>query len=272
MHINTSNVNLSYVYLRHFKSLGAKVICHSHNVISYKNIFPYNLMITYKKNFIVKHSDLLLSCSSEAGYAMFGRKARFNVLKNYIDSNRFTYNPIWRDEIREESSAQIVLGHIGAFNGQKNQIFLLNLMEYLDDRFELILVGDGERKEECISYCNIHNLTDRVRFYPSCVDVEKYYSAFDIFLLPSFHEGMGLVLLEATASNLNLIASEFVPVNPVFDCEYLPLDHKLWVAKIQEIAGHINERFDNTRKIIDEGYDRSTAVIPLSKYYNELIE
>ncbi|MDO5345724.1 MAG: hypothetical protein Q4E91_08275 [Lachnospiraceae bacterium] len=83
---------------------------------------------------------------------------------------------------------------------------------------------------------------------------------------------MGLVLLEASVSNLNIIASEFVPFNPVFGCEYLPLDHKLWVAKILEIAGNLNKRFDNTRKIIDAGYDRSTAVIPLSKYYNELIE
>lgn len=272
VHINTANIHLAYEYIKFFKKTGAKIICHSHNVIHYRNNYIYNQLISYKRKYIIDNSDLLLACSKDAGLSMFGTDVNFHVLKNYIDSKRFAYNMLWRNEIRKDINCQILLGHIGAFNGQKNQKFLIELMGKLDDRFHLLLVGDGEKKEQCISYCKELGLENRISFHSSCQEIEKYYSAFDIFLLPSFHEGMPLVLLEAQASHLNQIVSEYVPNNSVFDCYYLPLDTQLWRDKILELAQMLNDRYDNSESMFESGYDKETAIIPLVKFYSELLD
>ena len=270
IHINTANIHLAYVYTKFFKKTGAKIICHSHNVINYNNV-AYARVIAYMKKYIVENSDVLLACSKEAGVSMFREKTSFHILKDYIDSKRFAYNSVWRKEIRQEYPCQILLGHIGAFNGQKNQMFLLKLMCMLDTRFSLLLIGDGDQKNQCIDYCKEHGIDDRVFFHSSCENIEKYYSAFDILLLPSFYEGMSLVLLEAQASHLNQIVSEFVPYNSVFACSYLPLNEEEWVGEILHMAENLNERYDNTEIILRQGYDKTTAILPLKELYSQLV-
>jgi glycosyltransferase involved in cell wall biosynthesis len=53
----------------------------------------------------------------------------------------------------------------------------------------------------------------------STSDVVPYYSAADIFILPSYHEGLPLVLLEAMSVGLPVIASDVGGVPDVVDHE-----------------------------------------------------
>jgi UDP-glucose:(heptosyl)LPS alpha-1,3-glucosyltransferase len=50
-------------------------------------------------------------------------------------------------------------------------------------------------------------VADRVRFVPPTEHVERYYAAADLFVFPSFYDAFGLVLTEAMATGLSVVAS-----------------------------------------------------------------
>lgn len=72
--------------------------------------------------------------------------------------------------------------------------------------FKLVLIGnDGSFKEECIAFVLKHNLQEMVNFLPGMQHSPEYFNNFlaaDLFVHPSFHEGLSRVLLEAMARGL----------------------------------------------------------------------
>lgn len=267
IHINTSNVHIAYLYVLFFYKYSKKIICHSHNVILYKDNLIYRKCIGFKRKTIVNKSDALFACSSEAGEAMFGKSSSFTLVNNFIDPVKFRFDKSLRDNLRKKIGHPIVLGNIGAFNGQKNQTFLLELMKQLDERFALVLVGNGKQKEDCIKYCKANHL-DNVLFFDGTANVQQFYSAFDIFLLPSHFEGFGRVILEAFISNLDIITSDYIPIAYKFGLTHLPLECDKWKESILKKAERLNTRRDNIEVVKQYGYDVNSVVNLVESYYD----
>ena len=86
---------------------------------------------------------------------------------------------------------------IGRFADVKNPMLALQSFKEFDanDKSVLIMVGDGDLREECELYSRTNSLNV---FYAGWVDdVYKFLPAADLFLLTSKNEGMGMVILEA---------------------------------------------------------------------------
>lgn len=64
----------------------------------------------------------------------------------------------------------------------------------------LLLVGEGELEKAVKQQANTMRLADRIIFSGARADVNKLYSAMDVFCLPSFYEGLPVVALEAQAN------------------------------------------------------------------------
>ena len=72
----------------------------------------------------------------------------------------------------------------------------------------LVLIGDGELRQEFETYVQNHGLRDSVVFTGYVDNARTHLKAFDVFLLPSFKEGLPYALLEAGAAGLFCIASD----------------------------------------------------------------
>ncbi len=217
-----SNMNaLSIFPLFAAKLAGIKVrIAHSHSTSNKKEIIRSlvkNILKPFSKVFATNY----FACSKEAGIWLFGKRF-FNegnvvVINNAIDLDRFRFNMENRISIRKQlgiKDESVVLGSIGRFEHQKNHLFLLKLLNELKDKnnnFKLILIGDGSLKESYLNYIKKHDLSNFVFLLEPCLNIERYYSAFDIFLFPSYYEGLGIVLIEAQANGLPCIISQFIP-------------------------------------------------------------
>lgn len=210
------------------------------------------------------------ACSRDAGKYMFGNIKSLNVVHNGFDTKRFAYNPYLREIVREKYklNGKIVLGHVGRFSPVKNHLFLLDMLKEIITKHNnvmLLLVGDDsienknrEYLKELRDRIKKYNLEKNVIFTGFSDDVEKYYNAMDIFLLPSFSEGLPYCVLEAQASGLPCLLSEGIPKEAAVlpSVSFLSInDLEAWGLALENIIYHPAERQDKSSIIKKAGFD-----------------
>jgi glycosyltransferase involved in cell wall biosynthesis len=124
---------------------------------------------------------------------------------------------------------KLVLGHVGRMSEPKNHKFLLEIFSELKTKVNsvLVLVGDGELKNEIVADINKLGLNDYVILLGSRDDaVDIMASIFDVIAFPSLYEGLPLTVVEAQAVGVPIIVSKNITKEAEFDCalvDYLPL-------------------------------------------------
>ena len=184
---------------------------------------------------ILRCATILAACAEPAGKRLFGEKvwaARGLLLPNGIDCRAFTYREEDRRAIRAQYDLEhcLVLGHAGHLTAVKNQQFLLELLDKLLEKQKncrLLLVGEGEDRPRLEASIRFLGLDGHVILSGNVEDMAPFYSAMDVFCLPSLYEGMPLALLEARANGLPCLVSDRV------EAAGLSLeDRDAWIAAV----------------------------------------
>ncbi|MCI9078629.1 MAG: glycosyltransferase family 4 protein [Lachnospiraceae bacterium] len=100
-----------------------------------------------------------------------------------------------------------VLVSIGELSKRKNHQLLIDMMAYLKDMDIICIIG-GTGEEEIFLYNKIKklHLEDKVFLAGYIEDVPAVLHASDCFILPSFREGLPVVVMEAMSAGLPVIA------------------------------------------------------------------
>lgn len=222
----------------------------------------------------------LLACSADAGRFLYGdaamRAGSVTIVRNAIDLARYRFDDSARYSIRAELGLEgrFVVGHIGRFDlRQKNQLFLLDAFakaKRARGDLALVLVGDGQDRAQIEERVKKLELERDVVLTGFRADIPALLSAFDLFALPSFFEGLGIVLIEAQASGLGCLASEQVPRDTeITDCRYLPLaDPSAWAEALVR-ANEPSNRDLPEQALIERGYEISAAAAALGAFYEK---
>jgi glycosyltransferase involved in cell wall biosynthesis len=137
--------------------------------------------------------------------------ALLHVIRNGIDMTRFSPRVEARRQVRAELGIPDdawVVGTVGRLAPEKDQALLVEAMApLLDQRRHLVIVGDGPEHEALRSRITATWRSEFVHMTGARTDVEQLLAAFDVFALPSKSEGLPLVLLEAMATHLPVVAS-----------------------------------------------------------------
>lgn len=195
-------------------------IAHSHNTraTKSKNIIR-NLFPVAAKYIINRYANVRLACEEAAGRALFYKKNNFEVLHNGIDLERFSYSLSDRNRIRRSlgiDNSKKVLLHVGRFEEQKNHTYLIDVFSRQmkdDPNTVLILVGDGSLAEAIRTQVREAGAGEAVFFAGKQSDMAAYYSAADVFVLPSLYEGLPVSLVEAQANGLTCLVSDTTDSN-----------------------------------------------------------
>lgn len=70
---------------------------------------------------------------------------------------------------------------------------------------QLLFVGTGNDVESVKGYCSSLGLHEKVIFAGQREDVDKFYCAFDCFIMPSNYEGLPVVGVEAQCSGVSCL-------------------------------------------------------------------
>jgi glycosyltransferase involved in cell wall biosynthesis len=111
-----------------------------------------------------------------------------------------------------------VFGAIGRLVPVKGHINLINAFAKVREampRSMLIVIGEGRSRNELEAVIRRHGLQNIVLLPGMLPNAQKYARAFDIFVMPSYKEGLGLVILEAMSAGLPVIASDIPAVSPI---------------------------------------------------------
>ena len=227
-------------------------ISHSHNTVT-RFDFKWPIKILYKYLLRLVATDYV-ACGIDAGKYLFGKEVK--VIHNAIDVDKFKFNGKARNKLRKELNIEnkFVIGHVGRFEPQKNHNFLIDVFyEYQkrDNDAVLLLIGNGSLEDKIKEKVKQLDIQDKVKFTGSISNVNEMYSAMDLFILPSFHEGLPVVGVEAQMSGVTCVFSDNVTKEVKFNENvfYISLNDKICIdvelnnGPFNEITNFRNELY-----------------------------
>ena len=174
-----------------------------------------------------------------------------------------------------------VVGHVGRFSQQKNHEFLVSVASEIvrcEDNAYFLLIGEGPLKDKIEAKVTEAGLRKRFRFVGYREDVPRIMrGAMDVFLFPSFWEGLGLVMIEAQAAGLPTVCSDQVPLEAhvvpnLVTRVTLSAPAAIWAKKVLETrkgAGKI-EGAAGLRVVERSLFNIDRSVEELQRFYLEL--
>jgi len=177
------------------------------------------------------------------------------VMSNGVDLERF-YPRSVSDGFRKELGIETegpVIGTAGRMVPEKGQVYLIEALKYLREEWKglkCLFIGEGHSLSKLKKVSSESGMDDICIFSGVRKDIELIYPALDLFVLPSLREPFGLVLLEAMASGIPVLAtdsggpSEFIE-SGVNGFLVVPRDSKAlaekitWILSNKERAGNI---------------------------------
>ncbi|MHB1377558.1 MAG: glycosyltransferase [Candidatus Humimicrobiaceae bacterium] len=183
-----------------------KIITNIHEVLAVKNRPILEIINGYLENFMLflgaKYSDLTI-VNTEFIKELIHLKGIKNVtvISNGVSKNFFT-------DKKPKSKNNINMLYVGRLAISKNIPTLIKTALILREKTTLNIVGDGGIKNELMKII-VGNKQCNVIFHGRKTGNEllKFYKSADVFLMASDYEGLPLVLLEAMASGVPIIAS-----------------------------------------------------------------
>lgn len=220
------------------------------------------------------------ACSKEAGKWLFSKDIinnsnKFRVINNAIDTDKYEYDEKEREKYRKDLNIEsdFVIGHVGRFFYQKNHEFLIEIfyeIQKKEPNSKLLLIGRGKLEENIKEKVIKLGIREKVLFLGVREDISNLMQAMDVFVMPSYFEGLPVVGVEAQAAGLKCLFSDKITkeADIIGDNEFLSLEEgaKYWSEKILKYKSNYQRK--STKKIIiEKGYDIKETAKWLENYY-----
>jgi glycosyltransferase involved in cell wall biosynthesis len=267
-----------YTSIAHLFYKRAVLITQKHSIVNPRkhNVFILFEMISISMNKkVIAISESVKK--SLIKYEFIPEKKIF-VLPNCIDYQKYN-NAMIRESI--PNNKELVIGTVGRLEREKGLNYLLLAMKIILSRFpsiKLDIIGDGSAQAELKNLSIKLHISNSVNFFGKFVDVIPFYNKMDIFVLPSILEGFGIVLLEAMAAGIPIVATNVDGIREVVENMQTGL---LVPSKNPEaLADAITKLIESPqlrKKLVKEGlkkakeFDVKEHVMKLDQLYSNLL-
>ena len=260
---------------------GTKVVYTAHGFHFYKGAPLANWLMYYPvEKFLSRFTDTIITINREdynvATEKFHARDVRY-IPGIGVDKGRFGVKH-GGYEVRKKLGIKpddVVVLSVGELNKNKNHEVVIKALGKLNaQNVYYVIAGKGALDNYLVQISRDAHMENRLKLVGFKSDIENYYAAADLFILPSLREGLNVSLMEAMASGLPCIAGNIRGNVDLIDSGkggYLfdvssaeDLDDKL-----KMIQGHMKEFGVYNRKKIDK-FDVDTVRSMLINIYSEL--
>jgi glycosyltransferase involved in cell wall biosynthesis len=130
------------------------------------------------------------------------------IVPNAIDVEQFRVT-------RTRGDGPPVVGFIGRLDPVKRLPDLLRAVQELNGRVRLSVFGEGSERPRIVSEISRLNIKDYVTLHGAVARPQEALGQIDLLVLPSMAEGFGLVLIEAMAAGVPVVATNVAGIRDV---------------------------------------------------------
>jgi glycosyltransferase involved in cell wall biosynthesis len=191
------------------KLAGKPVVCTRHFAASHPRIDSFLYRV---ERFVTRHTATRViainaTMQKELLAQKLARPEHIALLRNGLDIQSFRQRSA--SEFQMETP---VVGTVGRLESQKAHEVFLDVVVRVGEHAPIAgrIVGDGSRMQELLRYRSVSGLEDIVEMQGAALpqDVPDHLLGFSLFLLTSVWEGLPLVLIEAAASGIPIVATD----------------------------------------------------------------
>lgn len=215
------------------KKVGVKCIYTAHGFHFYKGAPIQNWLLFYPiEKYFSKYTDTLITINQED----------YQIAKKRFKAKRVEYVPgigVSTDisEISEDEKAQVraslgvkkgqtMLLSVGELNENKNHMTVIEALHKINDKnIKYFICGNGNLKDNLQKKISEYGLEDNIKLLGFRNDIAMLNMASDLYVFPSFREGLSVALMEAMLEknlvvcsrirgNVDLIQNEHYLFNP----------------------------------------------------------
>ena len=229
-----------------------------------------------------------IAVSEPAAVDLFGKNwkkdPRWKILYCIIDVLSFEVNEDKRAELRQALDIPkdaLVIGHVGRLAKAKNHSFLLDIASKVMEQkpnTRVLIIGEGNLKSALEKKSAALGISDRIIFAGSRPDVNLLMChVMDVFVFPSFFEGLPLVQVEAQAAGLPMVISDviteeadLVPENIIRHNINEPAEQ--WAKSTLEVIDRKIDRKVSYQRIFDSPFNLESSITILEKFYLDIFK
>ncbi len=224
-----------------------------------KNVgIKYKLLIKYISNITLRSLNLFIAVSNDTRNFLIKRRGisfrKIKVIYHGIDIKSYP-NPNMNVVANLKArycikDTDFVIGYLGRLARGKGLEYLLDTFKGIynyNKQYKFLIVGEGELYEYLQAEIKRSDLEDKVFLCGSVLDVENYYTLFDVYILPSFSEGIPISLLEAMYYKRIVICTDVGGIPEVIINKY----NGFLIEKnnFTELESTIKFVYDNSKKL-----------------------
>lgn len=190
------------------RTIGIKHMLISSKLKFWINLIPFcciDRLVTISNYHVGNYCSFALS---------FFYKRKITMIYNSINTSTFCIE-------NKKKEHGIIFIEIASLEKRKGQFDLLYAFEKLYKKYRQIklwLIGTGEDEQVCKDYVNAHGLTESVHFWGFQSDIRPFLSYnHSVLVLPSYDEGLPIVLLEAMSCELPVISTQIAGIPEIID-------------------------------------------------------
>ena len=270
-----------------FFAKSSPIIYMAHGFHFYKGAPFINYIYKFIEMFLAHVTDAIITMNEED----FTAAKKFTLRDNgkvykisgiRLDTQKFSNVKVNKKSKRELlgiNQNAIVLLNVAEMIKRKNQETILKAFSKIDcDNAVLLICGRGKLENKLKRLTQNLGISHKVKFLGFRKDIYEILTVSDIFLFPSFQEGLPLAVIEAMATKLPIICSnirgnkDLIQDNKngfLVECK----DISEWTKKIQLLCDnkHLRKKFGIESSKIVFKYDLSNVISQMKQIYSEVL-
>lgn len=195
-----------------------------------------------------------------------------------LNLDRFQKEGKPRNEVRNEFGVkedEKLIVSVGELDDNKNHATVIKALTFLEHKnFKYVVCGVGPKRDILTKMSADAGVLDKIILAGYRNDIPDILHAADLFVFPSFHEGLPVSALEAMACGLPLICSKIrgnvdIVKDGMNGFLFEPEDYLTLAASMDRMIGNQNlaETFGDKNKEIVKDFSQEAVVEELKKLY-----